>query len=294
MKLLSVGLSDTSDDIREKFYRNSAILNNAGFGVAVDETNRGNYTFLGFSINDGEVSFRNYERIKNTLKRYVAVTLTDLIMVREEKSLIRKIINQNYQYFTETERDLIYNSALKLLNNTSAIYSDFSYDDRRNRVMNSIISYFDTSYELVIDGFINFRLKDYRHSLEQIVDHAVDDFLMDIEYKQFIQVLKYFVEIQEPRLPEVHVVVTGAGVYKLLDSGGIAINNQYFDTFVTNSADEINYEDLLISALISIAPQTILIHNSQQVKDPSLVETIKNIFDGHVLICSGCDLCHQC
>jgi putative sporulation protein YtxC len=293
MKLLSVGLSETSDDIREKFYHNSAILNNSGFGVAVDETNRGNYTFLGFSINDGEVSFRNYERIKNLLKRYVAITLADLIMAKEEKNLIRKIINQNYHYFSDAERDLIYTSALKMLSNANDAYTDLSYDDRRNRVLNSIMNYFDTSYELVIDGFVNFRLKDYRHSLEQIVDHAVDDFLMDIEYKQFIQVLKYFVEIQEPRLPEVHVIISSSGVYKLLDNGGQTINNQYFDTFITNNADEINYEDLLISALITIAPQTIMIHNSNKVRDQSLVETIKNIFDGHVLVCTGCDLCHQ-
>ena len=294
MRLLSVGLSNASDEIREQFYHNSVILKKDGYKVGVDETIKGNYIFLGFTINDGEISFRNYERLKESLKRYVAVTLTDYIMTREEKKLIRKIIQQNYQYFSDEEQDIIYNNALELLNNANSPYDEFGYEERRKRVLSSILSYLDTSYELVMDGFINFRLKDYRQCLEQIVDRAVDDFMMELEYQQFIQVLKYFVEIQEPRLPEVHVVVVNPGVYKLMDGQGVVINNQYFDTYITNNTDEINYEDLLISALITIAPQTIMIHDGNLANEHGLVDTLKSIFEEHVIECKGCDLCKRC
>ena len=45
------------------------------------------------------------------------------------------------------------------------------------------MDYFDNSNSIILDGFVNFRLKDYIKDLEEIVDKAVDDFLTDREYR---------------------------------------------------------------------------------------------------------------
>lgn len=289
MKILSLGLSGAPDEIRTRLQQDCRVLAQEGFRVAVDESSKGNYTFLGCNIAEGELSFRNYEHVKNALKTYVAQMLAEHIVAHEEKSLIRKIVNQNYYYFGELERAAIYDNALKLLDDPGG--GEFGYTDRRNRILAKLKEYFDIHHELVLDGFLSFRLKDYRARLTEIVDKAVDEYMLDMEYKEFIRVLRYFVDVQEAQVDEVHIVLGDGDTFKIRDARGRNIHNQYLESLMIRN-EEINYEDMLISALITIAPQNIMLHFSSELgKTHSAVETIQSVFAGRVSICRGCSLC---
>lgn len=294
MKLLSVGLTGTTDDIRARLQQDCSKLRQEGFRVAIDEINKGHYTFLGCNVIEGELSFRNYERIKSLLKSYVARILAEIIIDREEKKLLKKIIDINYYYFNDSERALILTNALEILNTCSGALADFNLSARHSKIMTSIIQYLDNHHELVLEGFVNFRLKEYRKRLVEVVDIAVDDYMMDLEYKEFIRVLRYFVDIQEPKIEEVHVVIGEYGNYKILDTSGNAVNNKYLESFVAESANEINYEDLLITSLISIAPYNIMLHSHDINSSQNVVATIRNVFEGRVALCEGCHICNEC
>ncbi len=288
MKILSLGLSGAPDEVRTRLQRDCRTLAQEGFRVAVDESSKGNYTFLGCNIAEGELSFRNYEHVKNTLKAYVAQMLAEHIVGHEEKNLIRKIISHNYYYFGEQERAAIYDNALKLLGEPGG---DFGFTDRSDRILAKLKEYFDIHHELVLDGFISFRIKDYRERLTEIVDKAVDEYMLDMEYKEFIRVLRYFVDVQETQVEEVHIVLGDGDTFKIRDARGRNIHNQYLEPLMIGN-EEINYEDLLISALITIAPQTVMLHFSSELgKTHSAVETIQKVFSGRVSICRGCSLC---
>ncbi|MFP4016376.1 MAG: sporulation protein YtxC, partial [Halanaerobiales bacterium] len=53
--------------------------------------------------------------------------------------------------------------------------------------------------------------------------------------------------------------------------------------------DDVEYEDLLISALINISPAQIILHFEQQ----KVINTLKRIFDERIIICKGCQLCRK-
>ncbi|MPM21622.1 hypothetical protein SDC9_68066 [bioreactor metagenome] len=293
MKLLSVGLTGTTDDIRARLQQDCSTLRQEGFCVAIDETNKGHYTFLGCNVIEGELSFRNYERIKSLLKNYVAKILAEIIIGREEKKLLKKIIDTNYYYFNDNERALILANAIEILNRCSGELADFDLSARHSKIMANIIQYLDNHHELVLEGFVNFRLKEYRKRLVEVVDIAVDDYMMDLEYKEFIRVLRYFVDIQEPKIEEVHVVIGQYGNYKILDTSGNALKDKYLENFVAGSVGEINYEDLLITSLISIAPYNIMLHSRDINSSQNVVATIKNVFEGRVALCEGCHICTE-
>ena len=154
------------------------------------------------------------------------------------------------------------------------------------------MDYFDNSNSIILDGFVNFRLKDYIRNLEEIVDKAVDDFLMDREYREFIRLLRYFVEIQEPKIDTVHVIVNYDNKYTLLDGSKREITNECIQEYVNEITEgEINYDDLLVSSLITFAPRKVVIHSMGHSRNKELMETIKNVFYGRVIICQGCELC---
>jgi len=228
------------------------------------------------------------------MKKHVANMLTEYIILREEKKIVRKIIGRHYSYYTEDERKIIYERTLDLLSGTNDVILDFGMTTRWTKILEQIIAYLDTHHELVLEGFINFRLKEYREKLVQTVDKAVDDFTMDLEYKEFIRVLRCFVDIQAPQLEEVHVVIVNSSMYKIVDNHGQMINNQSFENFIMQKEDHINYEDMLITSLITIAPYSVMVHvhESNNATIQNVVETIKNIFDGRVMICHGCDFCY--
>lgn len=293
MKVLSLGLSGASDEIRLRLQQDCRLLVKEGFRIAVDETNKGSYTFLACNIAEGELSFRNYERLKNMLKTCVARMLADMIVTREEGAVVRKIINSSYHYFGEQERAAIFDRAVKLLDPPGGLGVDFSRADRHRRIMEKLTAYLDNHHELVVEGFIAFRLKEYRQSLSEVVDKAVDAYMMDLEYKEFIRVLRYFVDVQETQVDEVHVIVGGGDDYKIRDSAGNAIHNHYLDSFMLRGAEDINYEDLLISALITIAPRNVMLHVGPAARGHDMVTTIQNVFEDRVIVCDGCEACRN-
>ena len=119
-----------------------------------------------------------------------------------------------------------------------------------------IMEHLESSNELVLEGFIRFRMKDFQHELEEAVDRAVDDLLIEKEYSEFIKLLRYFVEIQEPKVEEVHVMMGEDEKYTLLDSSLRVINNDLLEDLAREITDkEISHDDLLISSLITIAPK---------------------------------------
>ncbi len=293
LKLLSLGLLGTTDELRYKMQQDCVALAQKGFHLAIDEINKGNLTFIGCNIIEDELSFHNYERYKSVIVNYVAKMLTDVIILREEKNIVRKIIAQNYYYFNEAEQNIIYENTLKMLNNTGSVQPDFSFSHRRNHIFTKLMTYLNHHHELVLDGFLNFRLKEYRKQLSEIVDQVVDEYMMDLEFKEFIRILCYFVDVQEPKVDEVHVIISDGGTFKIMDADGGPVSENLLGQLLTDHIDTVNYEDVLISSLITIAPQTITIHNADSLQENNIIDTIKMIFSGRVIMCPGCPICKK-
>ncbi|HMM21160.1 MAG TPA: putative sporulation protein YtxC [Selenomonadales bacterium] len=294
MKILSLGLSGAPDEIRSKLTHDCHLLVQEGFRIAIDETNKGRYTFFGCNIAEGELSFRNYERVKNMLKNCIAQTLADVIVSREEPALLRRIVDHNYHYLGEQERTRVLEAARSMLESGGEMTcGDFGRLARRNIILSRLNEYLDTHHELVLDGFVAFRLKDYRERLGEVVDKAVDRYMMDMEYQEFIRVLRYFVDVQEAQVEEVHVIIGDGETFKIRDAKGKVISNHYLESFMLRSTEDINYEDLLISALITIAPRNVMLHISGTPQEQGVVQTIQHVFEGRVMTCDGCEICEN-
>lgn len=293
MQLLTIGISDHIDEIKERLNSELELLEDKKVSVAVSDMNFSNLSTIICSVNDERIFGNKSKQLYDTLKIHVANILADYIIKQYEEKLITRIINSNYCYFNSMEKKDILAHAIKNIKNEDKNIINSLYQIRRkNIIVKKLIEYLDSSSEIILDGFVNFRLKEYVKHLEEIVDKAVDDFLMEREYKEFIRLLKYFVDIQEPKFSTVHVLVGYDGKYVLLDENRKEITNECIQEFINEiSEGEINYDDLLVSSLITLAPENIVIHVAGQFRNKELLDTIKNVFAGKVLICSGCDIC---
>ena len=294
MYAISIGTETCLEPLRERLSAEIRSLREEGLDIQVEEESRGHLTFFDCNLPDAPAAGEDGKGLDVLLRHTVAGALSDVIIDNWEQRLLHKLIHASYYYFNKEEQDTILNYAGRNLNSGEGDRSAEQTVSRKRAILHRVLEYLDSGRELVLEGFVTFRLKDYVEELEDAVDRAVDDFLMEKEYTEFIRLLRYFVEAQEPRIDEVHVVVFPGGGFKLQDSTGQTIHNEYLEEFVVEMVDSaVNYEDLLISSLITIAPARVRLHVPELTGRDEAVETVRSVFGERVTLCRGCDTCLQ-
>lgn len=295
MQFLCIGIEGNTDEVKRHISNGLEQLKGKRIKYSIEEAASEGLTSIICSINDKKVYEKKSRQPYKTLKAVVSNVLADYIIRRYEQKLIERIINSNYCYFSPMERKEILKYALNILmNEEKAFLNSYFQIRRRNMIIHRLLDYFENSNNIILDGFVNFRLKDYVRDLEDIVDKAVDDFLMEREYREFIRLLRYFVDLQDQGFSEIHVIASFDGRYILLDETKREITNECIKEFSSEiSGDDINHDDLLVSSLITLAPRKITIHGVGQFKNKELLETIKNVFCGKVFLCGGCEICAE-
>lgn len=262
-------------------------LQREGYFFDIDIDKVGEFTFMDCIFHHEKLS---NEESFNTIKLSIANCLADIIIEEWESLLIRKIVMENFYYYNDEEKQAILNKAKNILN--PAGLKSFNQNLRKEKVMQRISEYLDLHKNLIVEGFINFRLKDYQNELEVIVNSAVDELLMEKEYQEFIRLLKYFVDIQEPRIHKVQIVFKNNGKFSLLNENDQPIKHDCLEGLMIDLLEnEINYDDLLISALITLAPRELVLHMEPKVEDTETINTIIKVFGNRVVKCTGCPKC---
>ncbi len=287
MQAITIGTAASIEEIRQRLDDEFRFLQEEGVSVSVGQNSRGRFTFLDYKIHSDPDN-------DALVRHYVANALSDVIVEKWEQELIRKIIRGTYNYFSRDEQELIADYTGKSLLGAGSVTDGGQHYkvSRKSQILHRLRDFLDGSDELVLEGFVTFRLRDYVEELEDAVDRAVDDFLMEREYREFVRLLKYFVDVQEPRIDHVHVQINPGGTFRLLDDAGSAIRSEYLEEFVVEMVEsEVNYEDLLISALITLAPRSITVHGHTSQDWDEGLETIKSVFAERVTLCVGCETC---
>lgn len=293
MQFLCIGVDGCTDAIKEHITNELQQLRHKKIKYSVNEVDSDGSASIICSINEDRLYRERTNHLYKTLKIHVSNALADYIIRQYEERLLGRIINTNYCYFNSVERREILKQALRIVRNDDKTFINSLFQiRRRNVIIRKLLDYFENSNNIILDGFVNFRLKDYMKDLEEIVDKAVDDFLMEREYKEFIRLLRYFVDIQDPKFDTIHIVAGFDSKYTLFDESRNEITNECIREFINEvSGGDINYDDLLVSSLITLAPKNIVIHCIGQFKNKELLETIKNVFSDKVFTCGGCDMC---
>lgn len=293
MVLLSIGFASDKCDLYNKLVELTDCFKEKGISIGLVESDNEDMHFIKCVVKDEDYSRCSVPQIKSSFDIYAANIIYQALVDNFQSSVISKIIRDNYNYFRVDEAADIINRCTNILNEDTRVKNgDFNYGSRKERVIEKIYEYISENTDIVLEGFIRFRLKELNSELTELVDKVVEEYLIEREYNEFIKLLKYFVEVQESRVEIVNVVVKGDGTYSMYDGD----KNEITQDLLSEMADEglcgeINYDDLLVSSLITAAPKFIVIHNLPNVKNREMIETINNVFCDRVKVCTGCSLC---
>jgi putative sporulation protein YtxC len=231
----------------------------------------------------------NNDHIDISWTMEVARLISIFIVNHKESLIIRKILLKQHSTYEEHELGEIMQYCKQVLIDTEACLDSLD-QGRCSMISNQLVIYLQSNSHLDVEGFVHFRLKKYMNDLQDAVDDARNEFLLNEQYQEFIALLKYFVYFQDAKIPEVHLIHQGNNKFQLLDGDLRQLDiSESRDVIVETIDRELNYEDMVVSALISASPKQIHIHT----RDPETqsIKTIQQIFEGRTLICTCCKLC---
>jgi len=246
------------------------------FFVSAENKNDNNINEVTFSYK-GDV-----KDPKNKFKLYLSVIIYKIIINNFMNTKLKKYLKNNYMYLNYND----YSEIEKMYKNI-LLNEDYEIDDdsiffinTKNYIINIITKYFNEYDELNVEGFIKFRSQKIDNELEVAVNKLVERFMIEKEYNEFIKLLKYFVEMQENKLDEVHILIERNGEYLIKNKYGEDILDLFSTGLDTLEYTEIiKTEDLIISGLITQCPKYVFIYGTDYALNTEILDTIKKVFE---------------
>ena len=133
------------------------------------------------------ISSREFKIYKNVIVHYTgnnekifliqfAEIISEIIEVFFFFFILDKIIDDNYCYFEEGEKNVILRISEKIIELQEA-----SFQYKKEILKGLVYEYFWDNKIMILDGFVNFRLKPYLEVLDYVVDTSVSNFVLGLQ-----------------------------------------------------------------------------------------------------------------
>jgi len=241
-----------------------------------------------------ENQFKNYKNIiihyfgdsKTDFISKISTILSTLVIDKQEDLLLKKALIQNYFYFDINER----NKILSICYDNMA--NDFSciFDKKFKNLYHSFYNFLSTNKSIVLDGFINFRIKEYLNIIDDILSESVNSFIIEKEYLEFISLLKLYISSQNSDCEAVHIIYSSAESILLDENKNIIITTS--EMFKAKYLCDISFSsnDYTLNSLLTLMPKKIYIHLIDSYID-EFINTLQLVFENRVHLCTDCNIC---
>ena len=245
-------------------------------------------------------SLRQFKHYKNIIIHYtgenetlflekISSILSLLVIDELEETFINKIILEHYFYFDCNERKDILNLCFDIMSND---FSDI-FDKKFKLLYNVFYNFLLDNKSLYLQGFTNFRLKSYFKVLDDIVAEAVNCFVVEKEYLEFVSLLKLYINSQDSSCNLVHLIYTSNEEESIILDENKEIINISHDNLNAKYLSDISFSanDYTLNTLLTLLPKEIYIHLIDDYID-DFINTLITIFENRVHLCTDCNICN--
>lgn len=289
MLLLKLVYTEDYDFVKE-LYELKNLLKGKNITIGLIESEVGKNHIVKVISDEVEDS----QKTRGIIILYISNILYQVVIEEYKKKEMFDFLIENYFFLKQKEIIEVEEEIMKVLNCKEALKNENSIYcmNRMNSVIEKINECLEENDEINISGFLRFRMKELRTDIEKIIDKVVEEYMIEKEYKEFVKLLKYFVDIQESKIDEINIYIKDDGSYKIKNGDGEDIFQEFLKELIECKAEkEANIEDIIISGLITNAPKKVIIHNKEHCVNPEFIETISNVFGDRMEFCSACSEC---
>ena len=245
------------------------------------------------------ISIKNFNHFNNIIIHYLenehikfytclSNILTKCIINFYEKDLVLSNINLNYFYFDTFEKKKILENTIYLLHDTK------NADKRYDYINNEVFKIISSNHSFYLQSFVNFNLADYINFVNNQIDIAVNKFLVDKEYLEFVNILKLYIksESNQSKTDHLHLIYTNKTSIIIDDNKNIVSCNDNINKAKYISDISFSSNDLALNTLLNLVPKKITLHIVDGCLD-EFINTLKLIFQEQIIICEDCDICNM-
>jgi len=225
------------------------------------------------------------EKVKDIIDLYMSNVLYKIVIKEYKNREMFDYITENYFFLKQEEIIEVEEQIMKILMLESFTEAEnyVYYMNRINNIIEKIKEFLEENSEININGFIRFRMKELKSNIERVIDKVIENYMVEKEYKEFVKLLKYFVDIQESKIEEIDIFINEGGKYIIKNKAGKDIFNEFMKEIADTEIDtEAKMEDIIISGLITNAPRKVKIYGKDNCINKEFLETIINVFEDRV------------
>lgn len=256
-------------------------------------------SFENINLEDTYISIHKFKHFNNIIihylgsqyikfYNYLSNSITKAIIQYCEEDIIYYNLNFNYFYFHLHEKKKILENTLNLLaeDDKSTIRYDY--------INNEIFNYITNHHSFYLQAFINFFLNRYTNFINSQIDIAVNKFLIDKEYIEFVNILKLYIksESENSKINHLHLIYKDKTSIIIDDNKNIISCNDNIRKATYVSDISFSSNDFALNTLLNLVPKKITLHLIDSYCD-EFINTLKLIFQDKIIICEDCDICNM-
>ncbi len=158
-------------------------------------------------------------------------------------------------------------------------------------IIDKFLTMFKISPQIELEGFMNFCLQEYREELEDVIEECLETYLSERDYFEFLELLRYFVQVEENHFGHLIVVAQPCGDYLYYNEELQNITKQCKEDFMHEYEDEEAMpDDCLITILVLMLPEQISIFGIENISNRKFLKTLQNVFEERVNFFQGTDI----
>lgn len=210
---------------------------------------------------------------------------SSLIFNFYEIDIAKRIISNDYFYFNIIEQNEILLKFHYLCDNDKNAFSS-----KKASLKNSFYKILENTNKIYLKGIVTFRLSDYIKELQNQIDLAVNQYLIEKEYNEFVSLLRLYISTEPSQVNFVHLIYkNGTPILldenkKIIETDSNFINAKYLSDITFSTSD------IALNTLLNIIPKKIYIHLIDE-KIDEFITTLELIFEHRIVMCTDCNIC---
>lgn len=223
---------------------------------------------------------KNLELFLSSISHILVFLVFDLY----EKIITKKIFEHEYFYFDNIEKSQI----LEIVESNLADIEDFT--NKETILFNIFYNFLKKEDVLYLQGFIAFRIKKYINKLENLLEDAINQYLLEKEYSEFVSILRLYINSEPSQTNLVHLIYLKDAPLLLDENKNIInidknlLNAKYLSDITFSSLD------MILNTLLNLLPKKIYIHLIDNTQN-EFIDTLILIFENRITICNDCNIC---
>lgn len=267
MKQIVISTYSYQDQIQRYIYQRIKRLKIKAYIPNIEIEKKGQAIFFTCFFPSGMPDSKKKRYFKDYIIMPVAQAIVDIIQKEFAPAYGNEIIQKNYQ-----QQEIIITGLVQ-------------EESQIKKLLDPVIYELTENSTFCLDGWIRFRLFNYRIYLKEMVEHLVGEYLAYKEYKEFILLIKEFIFEKKSLLAQIHLIPNKNGHIDLYDEDKEWIE---FDQEPYH-----NQDDIVLNTLLTLAPEKMTIHQEKKYENIQLIDTIKQIYEGRITFCIGCTDCKK-